>query len=166
MLARGAEFDPIVYGTEALGVMRIEKGHVAGGELNGQSTALNMGLGKMVSKKKDSIGMVLSQREGLTDENGYRLVGVRPVDPQGKLTAGSHFLEIGAEPVASNDGGWLTSKVYSPHIGSDIALGYLKGGDRKIGTRMRAVNLVAKTETEVEIVSPHFFDPDGERLRG
>jgi predicted transcriptional regulator len=41
--------------TEALGVMRIEKGHVAGGELNGQSTALNMGLGKMVSKKKDSI---------------------------------------------------------------------------------------------------------------
>jgi methylglutamate dehydrogenase subunit C len=166
MLARGAEFDPIVYGTEALGVMRIEKGHVAGGELNGQSTALNMGLGKMVSKKKDSIGMVLSQREGLVDENGYRLVGVRPVDPAGKLTAGSHFLEIGAEPVAANDGGWLTSKVYSPHIGSDIALGYLKGGDRKIGTRMRAVNLVAKTETEVEIVSPHFFDPDGERLRG
>jgi sarcosine oxidase subunit alpha len=166
MLARGTEFDPIVYGTEALGVMRIEKGHVAGGELNGQSTALNMGLGKMVSKKKDSIGMVLSQREGLTDENGYRLVGVRPVDPQGKLTAGSHFLEIGAAPVAANDGGWLTSKVYSPHLGCDIALGYLKGGDRKIGTRMRAVNLVAKTETEVEIVSPHFFDPEGERLRG
>jgi sarcosine oxidase subunit alpha len=166
MLARGAEYEPIVYGTEALGVMRIEKGHVAGGELNGQSTALNMGLGKMVSKKKDSIGMVLSQREGLTDEKGYRLVGVRPVDPKGKLVAGSHFLEIGTEPVAANDGGWLTSKVYSPHIGSDIALGYLKGGQAKIGTRMRAVNLVAKTETEVEIVSPHFVDPDGERLRG
>ena len=32
--------------------------------MNGQSTALNMGLGKMVSKKKDSVGMVLSQREG------------------------------------------------------------------------------------------------------
>jgi sarcosine oxidase subunit alpha len=166
MLARGAEFDPVVYGTEALGVMRIEKGHVAGGELNGQSTALNMGLGKMVSKKKDSIGMVLSQREGLTEGNGYRLVGVRPVDPAGKLTAGSHFLEIGAEPIAANDGGWLTSKVYSPHLGSDIALGYLKGGDHKIGTRMRAANLVARTETEVEIVSPHFLDPDGERLRG
>ena len=129
MLARGAEFDPIVYGTEALGVMRIEKGHVAGGELNGQSTALNMGLGKMVSKKKDSIGMVLSQREGLVEENGYRLVGVKPVDPAGKLVAGSHFLEIGAAAVAANDGGWLSSKVYSPHLGCDIALGYLKGGD-------------------------------------
>jgi methylglutamate dehydrogenase subunit C len=166
MLARGAEYEPVVYGTEALGVMRIEKGHVAGGELNGQSTALNMGLGKMVSKKKDSIGMVLSQREGLADPDGYRLVGVKPVDPNGKLTAGSHFLAIGAAPVAANDGGWLTSKVYSPHIGCDIALGYLKGGNAKIDTRMRAVNLVGGTDTEVEIVSPHFFDPDGERLRG
>jgi methylglutamate dehydrogenase subunit C len=166
LMADGAEFDAIVYGTEALGVMRIEKGHVAGGELNGQSTALNMGLGKMVSKKKDSIGMVLSQRDGLIDPNGYRLVGVRPVDPKAKLTAGSHFLEIGAAPVAANDGGWLSSKVYSPHVGSDIALGYLKGGDQKIGTRMRAVNLVGGTETLVDIVSPHFVDPEGERLRG
>ena len=166
MLAKGAEFDPVVYGTEALGVMRIEKGHVAGGELNGQSTALNMGLGKMVSKKKDSIGMVLSQREGMVEENGYRLVGVKPVDPKAKLVAGSHFLEKGAAPVAANDGGWLTSKVYSPHLGCDIALGYLKGGDKKIGTRMRAVNLVGGLDTEVEIISPHVFDPEGERLRG
>jgi len=166
MLARGAEFDPIVYGTEALGVMRIEKGHVAGGELNGQSTALNMGLGKMVSKKKDSIGMVLSQREGMVQESGYRLVGVKPVDPKATLTAGSHFLETGAAPVAANDGGWLTSKVYSPHLGCDIALGYLKAGDRKIGQRMRIVNLLAGLDTEVEIISPHMFDPEGERLRG
>ncbi|MFN3280166.1 MAG: sarcosine oxidase subunit alpha family protein [Tabrizicola sp.] len=166
MLARGAEFDPVVYGTEALGVMRVEKGHVAGGELNGQSTALNMGLGRMVSKKKDAIGMVLSQREGMVDENGYRLVGVKPVDPAAKLTAGSHFLEKGAAPVAANDLGWLTSKVYSPHLGHDIALGYLKGGDRRIGQRMRAVNLLAGLDTEVEILSPHMFDPEGERLRG
>ena len=166
MLSKGAEFNPIVYGTEALGVMRIEKGHVAGGELNGQSTALNMGLGKMVSKKKDSIGMVLSQREGMVQENGYRLVGVKPVDPQAKLTAGSHFLEKGAAPVAANDGGWLTSKVYSPHLGCDIALGYLKAGDKKIGQRMRIVNLLAGLDTEVEIISPHMFDPEGVRLRG
>ncbi|MGL4239217.1 glycine cleavage T C-terminal barrel domain-containing protein, partial [Tabrizicola sp.] len=166
MLSQGVEFEPVVYGTEALGVMRIEKGHVAGGELNGQSTALNMGLSKMVSKKKDSIGMVLSQREGLNDPDGYRLVGVKPVDPNGKLVAGSHFLDKGAAPVAANDGGWLTSKAYSPHLGCDIALGYLKGGDRKIGTRMRAVNLLSGLDTEVDIVSPHFFDPEGERLRG
>jgi sarcosine oxidase subunit alpha len=28
------------------------------------------------------------------------------------------------------------------------------------------VNFLTKTDTEVEIVSPHFFDPEGERLRG
>ena len=166
LVEAGEEFDAVVYGTETLGVMRIEKGHVAGNELNGQSTALNMGLGKMVSKKKDSIGMVLSQREGLNEANGYRLVGVKPVNKQQVLTAGSHFLEIGAAPVVSNDGGWLTSMVYSPHIGSHIALGYLKAGDTKIGKRMRAVNFLNKTDVEIEIVSPHFFDPEGERLRG
>ena len=72
----------------------------------------------------------------------------------------------GAAPVAANDGGWLTSKVYSPHLGHDIALGYLKGGDRKIGQRMRIVNLLAGLDTEVEIISPHMFDPEGVRLRG
>ncbi len=166
LVEAGEEFDAVVYGTETLGVMRIEKGHVAGNELNGQSTALNMGLGKMVSKKKDSIGMALSQREGLNDPNGYRLVGVKPVNKAQALTAGSHFLEIGAAPVLASDGGWLTSMVYSPHIGSHIALGYLKAGDTKIGKRMRAVNFLNKTDVEVEIVSPHFFDPEGERLRG
>ncbi|OYU17520.1 MAG: sarcosine oxidase subunit alpha [Rhodobacteraceae bacterium PARR1] len=166
LMAAGAEFDAVVYGTEALGVMRIEKGHVAGGELNGQSSALNMGLGKMVSKKKDSIGMVLSQREGMTRADGYRLVGVKPADPKGVLQAGSHFLEVGAPVELASDGGWLTSKVYSPHLGCDIALGYLKAGDQKIGRRMRAVNFLTGTDTLVDIVSPHFFDPDGERFRG
>ncbi|MDO8984222.1 sarcosine oxidase subunit alpha family protein [Cypionkella sp.] len=166
LIEAGREFDAVVYGTEALGVMRVEKGHVAGNELNGQSSALNMGLGKMVSRKKDSIGMVLSQREGMTAPNGYRLVGVKPVDPAQPLTAGAHFLAKGAEAVAANDGGWLTSVVYSPHLGHSIGLGYLKSGDSRKGERMRSVNLLAKTDVEVEIVSPHFFDPEGERLRG
>ncbi len=166
LVEAGQEFDAVVYGTEALGVMRIEKGHVAGNELNGQSSALNMGLGKMVSKKKDSIGMVLSQRDGMNQPGGYRLVGVKPVDPHGSLSAGSHVMEIGAPVELASDGGWLTSKVYSPHLGCDIALGYLKGGDQKVGHRMRAVNFLTKTDTEIDIVSPHFFDPEGERLRG
>ncbi len=165
LVEAGGEFDAVVYGTETLGVLRIEKGHVAGGELNGQSSALNMGLGKMVSKKKDSIGMAMSLREGMNDPGGYWLVGVRPVDPAAGLSAGSHFLPLGAAPTSAHDGGWLTSKVFSPHLGCDIALGYLKAGDQKIGTRMRAVNFLTKTDTEVDIVSPHFFDPEGARLR-
>jgi sarcosine oxidase subunit alpha len=116
----GREFDAVVYGTEALGVMRVEKGHVAGNELNGQSTALNMGLGKMISLKKDAIGVVLSQREEMMRDDGLRLVGVKPVDRTTTLTAGSHFLSPGKSANVENDEGWLTSVVHSPNLGHSI----------------------------------------------
>ena len=166
LVEAGQEFDAVVYGTEALGVMRVEKGHVAGNELNGTSTALNMGLGKMVSRKKDAIGMVLSQREALVAEDGLRLVGVVPVNPAEALKAGSHFLAPGAEAKVENDLGWITSLVHSPHLGHVIGLGYLKNGTARRGETLRAVNLLAGTDVAVKIVSPHFIDPEGERLRG
>ena len=65
----GKEDNIVPYGTEALGVMRIEKGHAAGAELNGTISALNLNMGKMVFKK-DSVGMVLSKREGLCLPDG------------------------------------------------------------------------------------------------
>ena len=88
------------------------------------------------------------------------------MNPSQPLTAGAHFLAHGAEAIAANDGGWLTSVVWSPHLGHSIGLGYLKGGDTRKGEKLRVVNLLAKTDVEVEIVSPHFIDPQGERLRG
>jgi methylglutamate dehydrogenase subunit C len=56
----GREFGIAPYGVEALSVMRIEKGHVAGSELNGTTTAYDLGLGRMMSKKKDYIGRVMA----------------------------------------------------------------------------------------------------------
>ena len=82
------------------------------------------------------------------------------------MQAGSHFLKTGAAATAANDDGWLTSLVYSPHLGHHIALGYLKNGTARFGEKIRVVNLLAKTDTKVEIVSPHFIDPEGARLRG
>jgi heterotetrameric sarcosine oxidase alpha subunit len=166
LMAQGGDLGVTPYGTEALGVLRIEKGHVAGNELNGQTTALTMGLGRMVSRRKDSIGMVLSRREEMAREDGLRLVGVRPVDPAATLRAGSHFIAAGREAVAAHDDGWITSAAFSPHLGHMIGLGYLKNGAARLGERLRAVNLLDRTETAVEIVPPHFIDPEGERLRG
>ena len=164
LMQAGAEYDAVLYGTEALGVMRIEKGHVAGNELNGQSTALNMGLGRMVNLKKDAIGMALSQRDGLK-QSSLRLVGVKPVNPADPLQAGSHFLKPDAPPTAEHDDGWLTSAAFSPHLGHAIALGYLKHGDARLGERLRAVNLLTGSDVMVEITSPHFIDPEGASLR-
>ena len=67
IMAAGEEFGITPYGTEALGVMRIEKGHVAGNEINGQLTARDLGLGRMMSKKKDYVGRVMAQRPALVD---------------------------------------------------------------------------------------------------
>ncbi len=93
--------------------MRIEKGHVAGNELNGTTTAADLGLGRMMSAKKDFIGRVLAGRPGLVDSNRAALVGLKPVDRSKRLFAGSHFLSAGAKVALSNDQGYLTSVALS-----------------------------------------------------
>ncbi|MEZ5868642.1 MAG: sarcosine oxidase subunit alpha family protein [Defluviimonas denitrificans] len=165
MVEVGQEFDAIVYGTEALGVMRIEKGHAAGNELNGTTSALNLGMGGMVSKKKDSIGSTLSEREGMNREDALALVGFRPVNPSESFAAGCHFIAKGAEANAKNDQGYMTSVCFSPNLGHTIGLGFLKNGAARKGEVLRAVNPVQNAETLVEVVSAHFIDPEGERLR-
>jgi sarcosine oxidase subunit alpha len=165
LMQAGQEFDAVPYGTEALGVMRIEKGHAAGNELNGQTTAHNLGMGRMVSQTKDCIGNVLSQRPELLLEDAVKLVGFRPVDRDRGLIAGSHFITRGDAANMDNDQGWMSSVAYSPSLGHSIGLGFIKRGDARMGEILRAVSPVHGTEMEVEIVSAHFIDPEGERLR-
>ncbi|MTI11010.1 sarcosine oxidase subunit alpha family protein [Curvivirga aplysinae] len=165
LMDAGKEFNITPYGTEALNVLRIEKGHATGNELNGQSTALNLGMDRMVSRKKDFIGNVLYQRENLVREDALKLVGFKSVSPNQELLAGSHFIGVDKNNVQENDQGWMTSVCYSPNLESFIGLGYIKSGDSRMGERVRAVDLLSKTETLVEIVSPHFVDPEGSRLR-
>ncbi len=161
----GAPYDITPYGTEALGVMRIEKGHAAGNELNGTTTALNLGLGRMVSQTKDSIGTVLSRREGLNAPDALRQVGLRPLDPKDKVPAGAHLMAATGPVDAAHDQGYVTSACYSPTLGHHIALAFLKNGAERLGETLRLVSPLTGVETHVEVVSPHFFDPQGDRLR-
>lgn len=161
----GAEFDVTPYGTEALGVMRIEKGHAAGNELNGTTTAQNLGMGRMVSTKKDSIGAVLSRREGLNQTDDLRQVGVKPVNSNDKVSAGAHLMAANGPVDAAHDQGYTTSACYSPVLGHHIALAFLKDGSNRLGERMRLVSPLTGVDVPVEICSPHFVDPEGERLR-
>ena len=41
----------------------------------------------------------------------------------------------------------------------------VKNGLKRKGEFVRAVDLVRGSDIEVEICSPHFYDPEGERLR-
>ena len=164
LMAAGADFGVQPYGTEALGVMRIEKGHVGGGELNGQTTARDLGLGRMMSRKKACIGKAMAGRPGLADPQRPILVGVTPLDATQRLRGGAHFLRLGAEASAANDEGHLTSTAFSPSLERWIGLGLLVGGDQRIGERIRAYDPIRGGDVEVEVRHPVFLDPEGVRL--
>lgn len=166
IMAAGEPDSITPYGLESLGVMRIEKGHVAGAELSGTTTADDLGLGRLMSAKKDYIGAVLAKRPALTDSRRDVLVGLHPVDPRQRLYGGAHFLEPGAAATLENDLGYVTSVAYSPTLGHWIGLGLLSGGRERIGARLRAHDPVRKGDVDVQIVSPVFVDPEGSRLRG
>jgi sarcosine oxidase subunit alpha len=153
------------YGLEALAVMRIEKGHIGGGELNGQTTARDLGLARMMAKKKDYIGRVMANRPALTSADRPALVGFKPIDGVAKLGAGAHLLPRSAEAVAINDQGHVTSAGFSPGLGHWIGLGLLARGPQRVGEVMRAYDPMRGEDTEVEVCSPIFVDPDGSRLR-
>lgn len=161
----GREFGVTPYGTEALSVMRIEKGHVAGNELNGTTTAADLGMGRLMSKKKDFIGRVMAERSGLTDVDRPALVGLRPVHPQHKLRAGAHLLSPGAAPVAANDEGYVTSAAWSPTVDASIALALLKRGPQRHNEHIVVYDPLREVEFEAVVCDPVFLDPDGVRLR-
>jgi len=166
LMEAGEEFGACAYGTEALAVMRIEKGHISGTELNGTTTPRDLGLGGMVSTKKDFIGRVLAMRPGLVDPDRPALAGFRPVDRSVRLRSGAHFIARDAAPTAEADEGYMTSVAYSPSNGHWIGLGLLKRGPERIGDIVRAYDPVRGEDTDVEVVSPVFVDPEGVRVRG
>jgi methylglutamate dehydrogenase subunit C len=154
----------IPYGTEALSVMRIEKGHPAGNELNGQTTAHDLGLGRLLSTRKDFIGRAMALRPALTDPARPTLVGLRPA--KGQLRAGAHLLAIGAAAVAANDQGYVTSVAFSPSLDGWIGLALLRHGAARHGERLRAYDPVRGGDLEVTVCPPVLIDPEGARLRG
>ena len=114
LMQAGKAFGVAPYGTEALSVMRIEKGHVAGSELNGQTVARDLGLGRMMSVKKDYIGRTMAAREALIDPDRPTLVGLRPVDRSQRLRNGALLFARGVTPAPDNNAGFITSSAFSP----------------------------------------------------
>ena len=162
----GRDLGVVPYGLEALGVMRIEKGHVAGNELTGRTSAQQLGLGRMLSTKKDYIGARLARLPALDDPADVQLVGLKPLDRSARLVSGAHFLPLAAPSTFEHEQGHVTSVAYSPSLGHWIALGLLKDGRQRHGERLRAVDLLRGQEAQVEVCDPVFIDPQGERLRG
>ncbi|GAA6199175.1 sarcosine oxidase subunit alpha family protein [Aquicoccus sp. SU-CL01552] len=166
LVARAEAIGGGAYGMEALNVLRIEKGLITHAEIDGRTTAFDIGLGRMISAKKDCIGKTLSQRPGLTDPARERLVGLKPVGAVKLITAGGHLFDRDAAPTRENDQGHVTSAGYSPTLGHVVALGFLRRGPERIGEVVKMVDHLRGVETLCEVVNPVFFDPEGGRVRG
>jgi heterotetrameric sarcosine oxidase alpha subunit len=154
------------YGLEAMGAMRIEKGHVAGPEINGQTTAADIGLGKLVSTKKEFIGKALLQRPALTDPNRKALVGLVPADGKTPIRAGAQLVADSKVPPPVPMVGHVTSVTWSPTLGHPIALALLASGSRRMGETIVAASPLSGDAVPVKVVSPYFFDPQGARQNG
>ncbi len=153
------------YGTEAMAVLRIEKGHAAGSELNGRTTADDLGLGRLLSTKKDFIGRRSISRPGMIDPRRRQLVGLLPVDKSTPLPRGAQLVTHAAGEAPIPMIGEVTSACYSPNLEMPIALGLVSSGRARLGETITAISPLAGISVPVTIVSPHFIDPKGERLR-
>jgi len=154
------------YGMEALNVLRIEKGFITHAEIHGRITADDIGMGKMVSAKKDCIGKTASQRPGLSGDHREQLIGLKPLDKSQELSAGAHLFERTADATRINDLGYTTSVGYSPEFVCMLALGFLKNGFARHGEIVRLVDHLRDLEVLCEVCHPVFLDPEGGRARG
>ena len=162
LLESGARFDMRPYGLDALNTLRIEKGHVTAAELNGNTTADDLGLARLLKKQGDFIGRTLARRAALADPERLQLVGVRPSDRSQRLRNGSQL--VAAE--ARNESlGYLTSATPSVEFEGWVGLALLRGGRQRLGARLLARSPVHEEVTEVQILSHHMLDPENTRVR-
>jgi sarcosine oxidase subunit alpha len=120
----------------------------------------------MMSAQKDYIGRVLAARPALSAPDRPVLIGVKPTATERRLRAGAHFLRLGARSSLANDQGFLSSATFSPILGHWIGLGFLSGGQKRIGERILAHDPLSGGDIELEVTHPVFYDPDGGRLKG
>ena len=169
ILAYGKSMGITPYGVEAMGVLRIEKGHVAGNELDGRTTAADLGLGKLQRKGGGYIGAALSERPALIAPRRPCLVGLVPSDGVSIIRAGSQLVASELEAKAGGvvaKAGFVSSATPSAFLGSPIALGFLENGAARLGQEIIAASPLSNEFVRVRIVHPVFVDPEHARLKG
>ncbi len=159
----GQEYNITPYGTEAMHVLRAEKGFIiVGQETDGSVTPIDLDMNWIVSKKKyDFIGKRALNRSDTIREDRKQLVGILTKDPNEVLEEGAQLVEK-ITPVPMEMIGHVTSSYYSPNLGRSIALALVKNGLKKKGLSIFAP--MPNKTIEVEITNPVFIDPSNERL--
>ncbi|QYK43364.1 MAG: sarcosine oxidase subunit alpha family protein [Paracoccaceae bacterium] len=160
----GAAHGIMPYGTEALHVMRAEKGFIMiGDETDGTVIPQDLGLDWAISKKKaDYLGKRGQERSHFHKPDRWKLVGLETTDgsviPDGAYAVAEGVNDNGQKMTE----GRVTSTYYSPTLKRGIAMGLVARGPERMGQTLRFTKLEGGT-VEARIVNPVFYDPKGER---
>jgi methylglutamate dehydrogenase subunit C len=164
LLKTGSPLGIRPYGLEALASLRIEKGHVAGGELDHRNTLDDLGLGKMASREKAFVGRELRQRPLLQGPERWSLVGIECLEPGKKLRGGA-ILFASSDRIEGHGRGYITSVTWSTELEKFVALGLYQGGLKHAGEEIVCAFPLKNEQVRARVVLPMFIDPNGERLR-
>ncbi|HEY4163428.1 MAG TPA: sarcosine oxidase subunit alpha family protein, partial [Dongiaceae bacterium] len=155
-LKTGASLGIKPYGLEALASLRIEKGHVAGLELDHRNTLDDLGLGKMAAKEKPYIGKELRMREDCQSPDRWSLVGLELLEPEKRLRGGA-ILFAANEEIKGHGRGYITSVTWSVELKKTIALALYSGGLKYVGEEIVCAFPLKNEQVRARIVSPHFI---------
>lgn len=159
----GAKYGITPFGTEAMHVLRAEKGFIiVGQETDKTVSPIDLGMDWVVSKKKDFIGKRSLTRADTARADRKQLVGLKPRNPDEVVPEGGQIVETLADKPPMAMVGHVTSSYWSATLGRSFALALIKGGQQKIGQTVH-VPLADRT-ISCEITSPVFYDPEGTRF--
>jgi sarcosine oxidase subunit alpha len=154
------------YGTEAMHVLRAEKGYIIiGQETDGTVTPDDVGLSWAIGKNKpDFVGKRSLARAALSAPDRKQLVGLLTADPQTVLEEGSQVMSARGQRPPHRPIGHVTSSYYSPALARSIALALVAGGRSRIGETLSVPG--AHGEVPVTVTAAVFYDREGARLNG
>ncbi len=165
-MTAGEKYDITPFGTEAMHVLRAEKGFIiAGQDTDGTVTPGDLGMDWIVSKKKpDFIGKRSLSRADTARSDRKQLVGLLTDEPGEVLAEGAQIVaEVRPKPPMKMVG-FVTSAYYSPNLGRSIAFALVERGRERTGERLHAC--MPDEVVPVTVTGTVFFDPEGERVRG
>ena len=164
LMQAGEEFQVMPYGTEALHVMRAEKGFIMiGDETDGTVIPQDLNLNWAISKKKDDfLGKRAQERSFMVSANRWKLVGLETIDgsvlPDGAYATADGFNPNGQKSTQ----GRVTSSYFSPTLKRGIAMGLVLNGPLRNGEVLDFPKIDG-TVVRAKITTPVFYDPNGEK---
>ncbi|HCB54231.1 MAG TPA: sarcosine oxidase subunit alpha family protein, partial [Rhodobacter sp.] len=166
-IAAGAEFGVMPYGTEALHIMRAEKGFIMiGDETDGTVIPQDLNMAWAISKKKtDYLGKRGQERSFLADPERWTLVGLETLDGS-VIPDGAYIVAEGVNPNGQrNVQGRVTSTYFSPTLKCGIAMGLLARGSARMGEIVE-LPVLNGAPIKAKVVDQIFYDKEGAKANG